>query len=125
MLAYKFIVDSGELSTDIFRLKEFKPTSPKELLEINTHIKYSLKQPPLFIIWFDAPLKFPQKASNTSWLKLFQAKVTYFPMSQKTMLIDETGEVLTYIWTVNHSIPLNTKIMPVCFVIAKSPLTRW
>lgn len=53
MLAYKFIIDSGELSTDIFRLKEFKPTSPKELLEINTHIKYSLKQPPTVynMIW--------------------------------------------------------------------------
>lgn len=28
------------------------------------------------------------------------------------------------IWMVNHFIRLNTEIMPMCFVITKSPLTR-
>lgn len=89
MPTYKFVVESG-----LFLASRGIQTSLKNR---DTRIKCSVKQLPLFI-GFDAPLKSPQKASNTSWLRLFQTKVTYFFMSQKIMLMDETGEILTFGW---------------------------
>lgn len=82
----------------IFSLKSNWNSLLQNNFEINTHIRYSVIQHPLFIVAFDAPSKSPQKASNTSWLKFFQTKVAYFLMSWKIILLDEIGEVLTFEW---------------------------
>lgn len=80
-----------------------------------------MKQLAVFIE-FDSPNAVFTESFKTSWLRSFQTKVTYFLMSQKTMLTDETGEALTFGWLANSLLSTPRSCQSVCNLKITPPL---